>query len=68
MPEEIDVQQVQQLIAEEHAQLIDVLPPREYAQLHLPGALNLPLKRLTQETAGVLPPNRPLVAYCHDGQ
>lgn len=28
------------------AQLVEVLPGEEYAQMHLPGAVNIPLKTL----------------------
>lgn len=66
MPEEIDRREVQRLVAE-GAQLVEVLPPEEYAEEHLPGAINIPLRRLA-ERAGELDRDRPVIVYCHDHQ
>jgi rhodanese-related sulfurtransferase len=63
----IDRTEVIRLIDEEDAQIVDVLPEPEYAEAHIPGAVNIPLKQLTDETAGILSPARPIVVYCHDG-
>jgi rhodanese-related sulfurtransferase len=39
--------------------------PSAYAAGHVPGAVNLPYRRITEETvARLLPPNGLLVAYC----
>ncbi|MGF1547733.1 MAG: ArsR/SmtB family transcription factor [Thiotrichales bacterium] len=43
--------------------VVDVRPPVEYAQGHIPGALNLPLDALHAETAA-LPREREIIAYC----
>ena len=59
------VDEVQRLIAL-GAQLVEVLPPEEYTAEHLPGAINLPLKELTRETASRLDPVRPVIVYCWD--
>ena len=67
MPTPIDRLQLQQLLTQ-GAQLIEVLPPAEYAEAHLPGAGNLPLKQLTRQTAAQLDPQRPVIVYCHDSQ
>jgi rhodanese-related sulfurtransferase len=48
------------------AQLVEVLPEREYEELHLLGAINLPLKQLTRERAAELDAERPVVVYCWD--
>jgi rhodanese-related sulfurtransferase len=50
----------------ERAQLVEVLPEREYVEMHLPGAINLPLKQLGTMTAGVLDRERAVVVYCWD--
>jgi rhodanese-related sulfurtransferase len=42
------------------AQLVEVLPRAEYLEEHLPGALSLPLRELTAETAGALDRGRPV--------
>jgi len=43
--------------------ILDVRPPEEYAQEHLPGALNVPLGELESHIA-TLPRDREIVAYC----
>jgi rhodanese-related sulfurtransferase len=67
MPKEIDLQDVRQLI-EEGAQLVEVLPRREYEEEHLPGAINIPLKTLDERSAAQLDKDRPFVVYCWDFQ
>lgn len=49
------------------AQLVEVLPAAEYADQHLPGALNIPLKTLSPDTTAGLNRTRPIVVYCWDG-
>ncbi|MER7433776.1 rhodanese-like domain-containing protein [Pseudonocardia alni] len=49
------------------AQLVEVLPAQEYAEMHLPGALNIPLKTLDAATTADLDPQRPVIVYCWDG-
>ncbi len=56
---------MQGLLAE-GAQLVEVLPRHEYDEEHLKGAIHLPLKQLTAETAAVLDRGRPIVVYCWD--
>lgn len=48
------------------AQVIDVLPAREYGEDHLPGAVNLPIRRIEAEATRVLDPHLPVVVYCAD--
>ncbi len=66
MPREIDRQEVQRFIAE-GAQLVEVLPAEEYEEEHLPGAINIPLRRLARR-ADELDRDRPVIVYCHDYQ
>jgi rhodanese-related sulfurtransferase len=54
-------------LVEAGAQLVEVLPQDEYDEEHLPGALHLPLKSLTRESAAVLDRTRPVIVYCWDG-
>jgi rhodanese-related sulfurtransferase len=68
MPTAIDRNELQRLIAEEQAQLVEVLPAAEYEDEHLPGAINIPLKELDRETTKALDRARPVVAYCYDYQ
>src|SRR5437879_4427126 len=63
----IDRRQLQDLVAH-GAQLVEALPAVEYADAHLPGALNLPLKQLPLQTAAQLGHARPVIAYCNDYQ
>ncbi len=59
----IDRADLQRLVAEEGGQLVDVLPAGEYAESHLPGAINIPLRHLTAETVDVLRRDKPVVVY-----
>jgi rhodanese-related sulfurtransferase len=64
MPQEVTREELQQLV-DRGAQLVEVLPTKEYEEDHLPGAINLPLRRL--ETAlDVLEATRPVIVYCWD--
>ena len=68
MPTPIDRDELRRLIGEEQAQLVEVLPPAEYEDEHLPGAINIPLKELDRESTRALDRARPIVAYCYDYQ
>jgi len=68
VPAAIDRDEVAWLLREEQAQLVEVLPADEYADEHLPGAINVPLKLLDANTAGQLDPARPVIVYCYDYQ
>ena len=65
MPQEIDREELR-LLVDQGAQLVEALPAKEYGEDHLPGAINLPLRRLEKEARDVLDPNRPVVVYCAD--
>jgi rhodanese-related sulfurtransferase len=66
VPTEIDADEVQRLVRDEGAVLLEVLPEQEYEEEHLPGAINIALKRLTREAVEELDRSRPVIAYCHD--
>ena len=68
MPVAIDRDEVQRLLDDEQAQLVEVLPADEYEDEHLPGAINIPLKLLDGQTAGQLDRARPVIVYCYDSQ
>ncbi len=59
----IDRGELQRLVEEEDAQVVDVLPVQEYTDSHIPGAVNLPLRYLTEDAATVLRRDRPVVVY-----
>jgi rhodanese-related sulfurtransferase len=69
MPKIIGRDIVQNLLMA-NAQLIDVLPAKEFKQSHLPGAVNVPLSRLTRDTLAQLnlKPDGPMIVYCYDYQ
>jgi rhodanese-related sulfurtransferase len=61
----IDRDELRELV-DRGAQLVEVLPREEYEEEHLPGAINLPLRRLESEARRVLDPSRPVIVYCWD--
>ena len=68
MPVSVDRTDVQRLLREEGAQLVEVLPKAEYEEQHIAGAINIPLKKLDRSTTSHLDRDRPVIAYCHDFQ
>jgi rhodanese-related sulfurtransferase len=64
---QIDRRELRRLVAEDGAQLVEVLPHREFDEEHLPGAINIPLARIGREASSRLDPQRPVVVYCWDG-
>jgi rhodanese-related sulfurtransferase len=66
MPTRIDADEVRRLLHEEDATLIDVLSQEEYAEQHIPGGRNVPLKELTADAVSDLDRDRPVIIYCHD--
>ena len=66
MPTAVGRAELQRLLGA-GAQLVEVLPKGEYDEEHLPGALHLPLKSLTRQTADeLLDRGRPVIVYCWD--
>jgi len=62
MPTSIDRAEVQRL-TKEGAQLVEVLPPAMYEEMHLPAAVSIPLKDLNRETTAKLERDRPVIVY-----
>jgi len=48
------------------AQVVEVLPQEEYDEEHLPGALNIPVKKLDADTTARLDKRNPVIVYCWD--
>ena len=65
MPESVDLAGLKRLL-DEGAQLVEVLPEPEFADAHLPGAVNIPLKQLNADSAAILDRRRPVAVYCWD--
>ncbi len=63
MTTSIDRRDLIRLIDDEDAQVVDVLPGREYSNSHIPGAINIPLKTLNDETSSILKRDKPVVVY-----
>jgi rhodanese-related sulfurtransferase len=68
MPTSIDRDEVQRLITEENAQLVEVLPATDYAEEHIIGAINTPLKELDERAPREIDGERPVIVYCNDYQ
>ncbi|MFC4946621.1 rhodanese-like domain-containing protein [Pseudonocardia sp. GCM10023141] len=54
-------------LLDQGAQLVEVLPAQEYDEMHLPGAVSIPLKTLDAATTAGLDRVRPVIVYCWDG-
>jgi rhodanese-related sulfurtransferase len=65
MPGRIEVEELKRLV-DEGVQLVEVLPKPEYEELHLPGAISIPLKELDAESTAQLDKGEPVVVYCWD--
>jgi rhodanese-related sulfurtransferase len=59
---------VHRLCREEQAELVEVLPADEYADEHLPGAINVPLKTLDRDSTASRKRQQPVLVYCDDYQ
>jgi rhodanese-related sulfurtransferase len=64
--EQITYARLAELLDDGDTQLVEVLPEAEYRAVHLPGAVNIPLKLLDARTTGMLDRTRPVVVYCWD--
>src|SRR5215467_263578 len=66
MPTELRRKDVKALIQQGRAQLVEVLPAKEYKREHLPKAINIPLGSLNPETAQQLRKDQAIIVYCAD--
>ena len=60
------INKVKALGKEQQALLVDVREPKEYAHGHIPGAINLPLRSLT-DNLDRIPKTRLVILYCSTG-
>jgi rhodanese-related sulfurtransferase len=65
MPTSIGLAELRHLL-DAGVQLVDVLARDEYADEHLPGAVNVPLKELGPDSVARLDRRKPVAVYCHD--
>jgi len=54
-------------LVEQGALLLDVRTREEFANGHLPGAVNVPVGELAARTRELVSPKRPIVVYCRSG-
>ena len=66
MPNEVELDRLKEMLDSGGVQLIEVLPEKEYAEEHLPGAINIPLKSMNSESIADLERGAPTVVYCWD--
>ena len=66
MPKEVHHRHEIQALMDRGAQLVEVLGSDEYEREHLPGAINLPLRKIETEARRQLDPTQPVVVYCWD--
>ena len=62
--EDLERHRVKEMI-ESGAQLVEVLGAEEFEKEHLPGAINIPLRKIETE-AERLDKNAPVIVYCWD--
>ena len=46
--------------------VVEVLPAADFEDEHLPGAINIPIKKLDAMAPERLAPDRPVIVYCYD--
>jgi rhodanese-related sulfurtransferase len=66
MPTELRRKDVKALIQQGRAQIVEMLPAKEYKREHLPKAINIPLSQLNPETAQQLRKDQAIIVYCAD--
>jgi rhodanese-related sulfurtransferase len=50
------------------AHLVEVLPAKEFARAHLPGAINIPLAKFSEKTVADLDKKNATIVHCYDYQ
>jgi rhodanese-related sulfurtransferase len=63
--QEIQRQDVEGLLAKD-VQIVEVLGAEEFEEDHLPGAINIPLRKIESQAREKLDPSRPVLVYCWD--
>lgn len=57
-------EELKRLLAAKQAVVIDVRPPGDFRQEHIPGAINLPLQQIESGQYQKLPRDKRLISYC----
>lgn len=64
----IDANEAQTMMDAGNVTVIDVRTPAEYADAHIPGAINIPLESIgSEKPAELTDPNAELIVYCRSG-
>jgi rhodanese-related sulfurtransferase len=66
MPHEVHARHEIEALIEQGVQVVEVLGPEEFEEDHLPGAINIPLRRIEMQARERLDPTRPVLVYCWD--
>ena len=66
-PGEVDAAQARKLL-DAGVKVLDVRTSEEFAEGHLPGAVNIPYDELPKRLAEVGPPSTPVLLYCASGR
>ena len=66
MPHEVHARHEVEALIEQGVQVVEVLGPEEFEEDHLPGAINLPLRRIDALARERLDADRPVLVYCWD--
>lgn len=66
--EKIDVAQFDALRADPKQVVLDVRTPAEYAEGHVPGAINVPMGKGFDQAIASHDKSKPYLVYCHSGK
>lgn len=66
MPQEIHDRDEVRALIDRGVQVVEVLGAEEFEEDHIPGAINLPLRRIETEALNRLDRARPVLVYCWD--
>ncbi len=67
IPTDIDKETVRSMVRT-GAQLVEVLSKDQYEDVHLAGAINIPLNTINRQTVEELKWDKPVIVYCYDYQ
>lgn len=66
-PGAVDGQAARKLVAA-GVKVVDVRTPAEFAEGHVPGAVNIPYDEMPRRSSEVGPPSTPVLLYCRSGR
>ena len=66
MPIELHDRSEVRALIERGVQIVEVLGAKEFEEEHLPGAINIPLRRIETQALTRLDRSRPVLVYCFD--